>query len=100
MMPHADSASLLVITGCYLIFACQFVVQTKWKRVDIRSATAIGLLIAVFVLCGLSGYATALLDSSWWVVREVMHLILAGVSAVMVLTNRAKVLSEAVEKRK
>lgn len=92
---HQSGLSIVVITMCYLIFAAQVYYQTDWGRTNRRRAVAVISLIAVFVLCGVSGYLSSLWKATEarWFVRELLHWLLAFASVTLVLTNQARVFS-------
>lgn len=98
MIHHAHPLTLLIITLCYFIFALQIVWQTRWSRVKMDSAVALGSLVVVFVFCALSGYLTTLFGPEWAIIREVMHVILAAASVVLVISNRARIISKLMER--
>lgn len=84
---------MLIIAACYFIIAIQFYTTLRniWGKVNKRAAISIGLLMAVFVLCGLAGYAGRSLGWSDGV-ELALHIILIGCSIGFIVTNQISVI--------
>ena len=96
MMMHASPVLVWLTSVCYFVFAAQIAYQTNWGRVSLRTGIAFGALAVIFVFCGLT-HVAGLFGQEWYLIREVMYLILASASVVLVLANLGKVISKSME---
>lgn len=101
MVHHASPILLYLIVIGYFVFAIQVAVQVNWIYVHRPYLVALGSLIAVFVFCALSGYASTLMVDSATTrnIREAFHVILACATWSMVLTNQPREIAHMVELR-
>ncbi len=83
------------VIACYVVFALQIVVQTRWRRLKPRPAIAVGSLIAVFLLCAVAGYLSHLLGwSVAW--QTLIHWGLATAAVALVVFNLARDIAETI----
>lgn len=85
---HAEPWALAVIVACYVIFAVQLRYQAGSKLLKTPGGRAISVLVAVFVLCAMTGYAIDLfpvvpLLEIW------SHRVLAIAAIALVVSNSA-----------
>ena len=97
MHDHVPSFLLVAIIIAYFVIAWQF--RGLWKKTESKKAKAkfgLALLIAVFVLCSLSGYLPRVVSIPI-LLQDASHVILAVASWWFILTRQAARIAEALE---
>ena len=87
------AASQAWIFACYVTFALQVAVQADWKRIHRVRATSVASLIAVFLLCAVSGYLSKLIGIGPWG-SAVFHALLVVASATLIVTNQGRTIAK------
>jgi len=97
MHDHVPHFLLIAIIVSYLVIAWQF--RGLWKKTDSKNArakTGLALLIAVFVLCSMSGYLPRVIHMPI-LIQDAFHVVLALASWWFILTRQAARIAEALE---
>lgn len=94
---HIPAFILVGIIIGYLVIAWQF--RGLWTKTESKQSKAklsLGLLIAVFVLCAISGYAPRIIEFPL-VVHLATHCVLLTATWWFILTRQASKIAKALE---